>query len=356
MVPMIAPDGTPGDIPFERMNDAKAAGFKAAVVMKSQDGQTGYIPADRYVEAAKSGLKIVPLEQQDTQHEGFWNHAVSASEGLVKGLLKAAAPPMPSSEKPEGLWGILPSAEQLKHLQPVEQYKQETQDQRNPAYKAVAAVGPVVGVRVGEMERAANEGDIGGVAGEAAVPAAAAIGTYGASKALPAAADALPSAKRAGAAFQEIRSAAGDIPIETSKVGDSALQLYEQAQRGATFPTAVNKLIKRMTAPDAAPLTYAEAKDFQSNISNLSANEKMSLKPNQVRLVGQLNGALKESLEGAAEVAGKGQQFTQAMKEYHDAMKLRGYSDAVISNAWKLALRGAGVYGAARVFGLVGKD
>lgn len=347
MVPMISPDGTAGDIPYERMNDARQAGFKPAIVMKAKDGSLGYIPADRYQEAAKSGLEIVPLKQQDTQHEGFWNHALSAAGEMLTPnagtLLNAATLGMGSS---------FTALQQLAGAK--QQLQQETKDERNPAYKAVAAIGPLAGVRVGQMERAANQGDVGGVAGEAAVPAVAALGTYGAAKLGPKVADyidaKIPSKPRAVASLEDIKSTVGDVPIETGKVGDAALEMYEQSQRGATFPSAVNKLIKRMTAPDAAPLTYAEAKDFQSNISHLSANEQMSLKPNQVRLVGQLNEALKSSLADAADTVGKGAQFTQAMKEYHQAMKLKGYSDRTIDIAWKAALSASGLGGLGYAF------
>lgn len=189
-------------------------------------------------------------------------------------------------------------------------------------------------------------------AGQGAGQALVALGTEGLVKGASAAKNALPSTARAGAAFRDLKATVGDVPINTAKVGDSALELYEQAQRGATMPTAVNKLIRRMTAPDAEPLTYTEAKDFQSNISNLSVNEKLSLKPNQVRLVGKLNADLKAALEDAADTQGKGQQFVQAMHEYRNAMRLRGFTDEAINNAWKLALKGAGVYGAAKLIGL----
>ena len=116
------------------------------------------------------------------------------------------------------------------------------------------------------------------------------------------------------------------------------------------MPKAVRDLINRMTKPDADPLNYAEAKDFQSNISRLSANEKMNMNANTKRLVGQLNQNLKAGLEDAADTVGKGQQFADAMKEYHDAMTLQGYTEEAKSAAWKAALSGAGLYGLSKLF------
>lgn len=56
-VPMIAPDGTSGDIPADRAQDAVNAGFKKAVPMTSPDGKTGFIPEERMTDAMKSGFK-----------------------------------------------------------------------------------------------------------------------------------------------------------------------------------------------------------------------------------------------------------------------------------------------------------
>jgi hypothetical protein len=193
-------------------------------------------------------------------------------------------------------------------------------------------------------------------AGQGAGQALTALATAGVakgSKAVTGAAlDALPSTERAGAALQDVKATAGSVPIDTTKVGNTALDIYTQSQRGATLPTSVNKLVRRLADPNAAPMTYEEAKDFQSNISKLSADEQMKLNPNTKRLVGQLNQDLKGSLQDAADTVGKGQQFQKAMTEYHNAMKLRGYSEDAITAAWRVALGATGTYTAAKIFGL----
>ena len=65
---------------------------------------------------------------------------------------------------------------------------------------------------------------------------------------------------------------------------------------------------------------------------------KDGLKPNTVRLLGQLNQNLKTSLESAADTAGKGDAFVSAMKEYHNAMRIKGMTETAIEQAWKAAL------------------
>lgn len=189
-------------------------------------------------------------------------------------------------------------------------------------------------------------------AGQGAGQAIAALATAGVAKGAGALAEKIPSAARAGAVFQDIKATAGDVPLDVSKVGNSALELWDQADRGANLPPAVRKLVLRLSRPGSEPITYEEGKDFQSNISNLSANEKMNLKPNTVRLLGQLNSDLKDSLGDAADTVGKGQKFADAMKEYHQAMKLKGFSDSAISSAWKIALGAVGAREVAKIFGI----
>lgn len=306
------------------------------VNMNAPDGTPVIIPADRVQDAVKAGGKIIPfnLETQPDK-EGFVSHAL----GYLKGMVPTEKPSMtdaivgPASTAAKQVYGA------------GKQAVNSLQQGHGLPYSAAAGAATAVGVNVPRMEQAAEQGDAGGVLGEAAVPAAIAAGTYGASRAL----NALPSAARAGAAFREVKGAAGQVPIDMGKVGDTALELYTQSQRGATLPKAVRDLVNRATKPDAPPLTYAEAKDFQSNISSLSTNDKMSLKPNTVRLVGQLNGALKDSLADAADTVGKGQKFQDAMKEYHNAMKLKGFSDAAIDVAWKAALTAGGIAGAEKL-------
>lgn len=178
-----------------------------------------------------------------------------------------------------------------------------------------------------------------------------------------AALDALPSKVRAGQTLQDIKTTAGSVPIDVSEAGNTALEMMTQKERGGQLPQAIRQLVSRFTDPSKPTITYDEAKDFQSNISNLSANEKMSLKPNTVRLLGQLNGNLKDALESAADTQGKGQQFVDAMKEYHNAMQVKGFSDEAKATALKAAmatalggLGGLGFYGIRKFFPeLVGK-
>lgn len=59
-IPMFSPDGTLGDIPYERMHEALQAGAVMGVNVKAPDGSMGVVPANRTQEALKAGGKIVP--------------------------------------------------------------------------------------------------------------------------------------------------------------------------------------------------------------------------------------------------------------------------------------------------------
>jgi hypothetical protein len=65
MVTMIAPDGTPGSIPQDKVNDAANAGFKLGTDLISPDGKVGTVPVDRVHDALKAGFKLKPTSEAD---------------------------------------------------------------------------------------------------------------------------------------------------------------------------------------------------------------------------------------------------------------------------------------------------
>lgn len=336
-VTIFDPQGNKGDIPYENLAAAVKAGAKPSVAIKDPQGNIGDIPADQYQAAVRAGGTVVPLQDQQTKHPGFWATAAEDMKGLLHPSGFSPYPGMDTEAKSDA----------------ANQSAQQDQARKDAGYslpyRAAAPVAQAAGVNVPGMEESAKEGDVAGVMGHAAAPVATLAAGEAIAHGAPAIADALPSADRAGQALERVKAAAGNVPIDTAKPGNTALDIYTQSQRGATLPTPVSKLVRRLTTPGSDPMTYAEAKDFQSNISKLSANEKMNLNPNTQRLVGQLNADLKESLQNAAHTAGMGSEFAQAMHEYRMAMKLKGASDAVIDAGWKAALSGAGLYGAKKV-------
>jgi hypothetical protein len=66
--PMFGPDGSLGDIPSERVNDAVKAGFKIGQDLLSPDGRTGTVPLDSVHAALQKGFKLkstAPLSEAE---------------------------------------------------------------------------------------------------------------------------------------------------------------------------------------------------------------------------------------------------------------------------------------------------
>lgn len=91
-VPMIAPNGQSGDVPFANVEAAKAQGFKVALEMTAPNGQTGYIPADRQADALKAGFKMHPTTSQAAPAPSFWEALTNpvGSGGAQQGVIGGA--------------------------------------------------------------------------------------------------------------------------------------------------------------------------------------------------------------------------------------------------------------------------
>lgn len=133
----------------------------------------------------------------------------------------------------------------------------------------------------------------------------------------------LPSAERAGQAFKKVSATVGKHTVPITDGLSNALMNYQGlVDTGGSRSLAVSKLLSRITSPDAAPLTYDEARQFYSNISRLSANESMRLTPQMKRAVGMIAQEFNGAISQTADDAGKLGQFQGAMKEYASAKNL----------------------------------
>jgi hypothetical protein len=191
-VPIFDPEGTLRDVPYEQMTDAVKAGGVPAVQMKGPDGQIRHVPANQIKEAAAAGGQMIPFEQQEVQHPGFWASLGGDLKDMAKGGLEIAGA---MGKGPQGLSDVLgPHIASTIQNAPSE-YRARKEKGYSLPYRAAAPVAEAVGVNVPGMEQSAQEGDVAGVAGHAAaVPAAMAM-TAGAAKALPAVAEGVGVAK-----------------------------------------------------------------------------------------------------------------------------------------------------------------
>lgn len=160
MVPMIAPDGSIGDVPLARMQDAIHAGFQVGVAVKSPDGQSGVIPAHRYQDALAKGFKIDnSANESQPQKEG----GLAAFGNDLKGLLT------PQAQNPYP--GMGTDQKVAAAQQAVAQDNARKAAGYGAGYRALAPVAQAVGVNVPGMEQAAAQGDPNAILGHAAAAA-----------------------------------------------------------------------------------------------------------------------------------------------------------------------------------------
>jgi len=134
----------------------------------------------------------------------------------------------------------------------------------------------------------------------------------------------LPSAERAGQAFQELKGAIGNHTVAmTDKLAGTLADIKEAVDTGSTLPSVINKFVTRIADVDEGPLTYKEARMFYHNVSELSASERMATKASDFRLIQAFKRALGDTIADTAESAGRLEQYQGAMKEFAKAQRLK---------------------------------
>lgn len=135
----------------------------------------------------------------------------------------------------------------------------------------------------------------------------------------------LASSKSVGAkALQAASQKAGNAPVELSpRTNELVEEIVREGKSGGTVPKVITDLLDRVgpstrQAAEAAPgpLTYNEARSFQSNASSLSASEQMALKGKMKSLIPQFAKSFGRDVQTAAEAAGAGPEHTIGMSEY----------------------------------------
>ncbi len=157
---------------------------------------------------------------------------------------------------------------------------------------------------------------------------------------------AIPSAKRAGTALEEIKTKAGGIPVDTAKAQEVVARARELEQTGSSMPKVLNQF-ERRTSPEALsayPVGYPESFDFASNAKKLSAADKLASNPPMAAQVERFAKALQTANRDVAESIGMGKQFDAAMKEYRQAMQIKDAAD-MLKKHWIKGAIGLGVAG-----------
>lgn len=72
IIPVFDPQGVLRDIPEDQLNAAVKSGGMPAVKFQAPDKSIRFVPANRTQEAYGAGGSLLPFEQQDVKHPGFW--------------------------------------------------------------------------------------------------------------------------------------------------------------------------------------------------------------------------------------------------------------------------------------------
>ncbi len=203
-VPIFDPQGTVRDVPFEQMQAAVAAGGKPAILVKPPDsigGAPRYVPTDQMSDAVKAGGTILPIQDQDTQHPGFWHALVGDLVGMGKGLI---SPTHHENDTGESIAAKATAPAQA-----------EQSAGYSVPYRAAAALARGTGiVDPSAMEQSAVQGDVAGVAGHATAPIAALAASEGVAHGAPALAEAAPAALSAAAPVIRTAAKATNMALE----------------------------------------------------------------------------------------------------------------------------------------------
>ena len=247
-VPMLAPDGTSGDIPQEKVQDALKAGFKQAVQMTSPDGKLGYIPAERQQEALKAGFKVSAAQEEP---KGF------ASSFADSSGLSALAHPIDS------ILG-LPAAIKGMMTNTVDNVKQGVGDLQKEGLsektrRDFGRAVPIVGPALAQAQAQHDAGNNAGMAGTLAGTVAALVGP----KALKEVAPAVPGVVgRAAAATGDAAQDAG-----TRLMNNTVGTLKADFKRGA------NPARGYLATGNGPAISMASLADKASNAVDQTANK-----------------------------------------------------------------------------------
>jgi len=314
-----------------------------------------------------------------------WPQGVSAEEFKAKAQKVSASPDQP---KPENFLHSLGSSLGLTPEQ-LQAQAQERMDHTiasglksllgpaEPMIEGAVAGAKRIGGEIGKGNQSAKEGNVAGLAQHAitALPFVGpaldkgadqyAEGNYageagtllgGAAQAAPLAegavngglTDMVPSRARAGASFESLNQDLAQHPVPLNATLKPLQRVTEIGERGSQLPTAVNKLLQRSQSP--IPMTFPEARDYQASLSDLSSSDKLAMNGRVRGGVAQLNKALFQDIQDAAEGAGRGEDYAKAMKEYRQASTLKDVATKAAKFGAGAAATGAGLGLAHRFF------
>lgn len=262
IVPMFDSTGTLRDVPYDKVHEAVSNGMKPGVRVKfpNDNDQVRYVPPDKYLEAThEHGATVLPIEDQSTDHPGFWAQVGSVVHGMLSNVESDPAKALRDqvkAAKDEGTYYTGP------HLPTDEENAARKAKGLGPTYRALVPAAEAVGMNVKATEKAADEGDVSGVEAQAAIPAALAL-AHPAGKLAGAAADAIGVTPR-GVAGAVISHIPGGKTFQAFRTVAKAIQQAAEEHRAANAP-GVAPIYRDATLHDVNIPEYA-GEDYGPNV------------------------------------------------------------------------------------------
>jgi len=222
-----------------------------------------------------------------------------------------------------------PSAQAYQHVEDLANATEARTGKRPRGYelagKAMASL-PILGPWGLSAGERAGKGDVAGAMGEAAGFAAIPEIVKG----VPRVGEAFPRLGRAGAALNEVTRDIGHLPVDTANIDPVAARALELKEHGGgNLPPPLQAYTRMLRKPPigtsgGAP-TFATMRDFGSTAGRLSAQDRAAASPLMKGQLKQFAKAVDEANRSTASAAGQGEKYSNAMREYRQASKLRDY-------------------------------
>ncbi len=144
---------------------------------------------------------------------------------------------------------------------------------------------------------------------------------------IPEAIDRLPSTARAGRNFETVRQAVGNAPVNTPPILQTAQEGLDVLKNRTGSGNAMLEHILKTGGADKAPLydpiPFDVSREMQSGLGERSVMDRLFSTPSKTKVMAKTAGELAKANDAAAESAGVGPLYRDAMSEYKNAARLK---------------------------------
>lgn len=155
---------------------------------------------------------------------------------------------------------------------------------------------------------------------------------------------ALPSTERAGRNFETVHRVIGNAPVNSRPViqaTESGLETLKN--RGSSAPPLLSRISEVGKTNEPFGIPFDVSREMQSGAGESSIWDRMTATPSQRRALGIVSGELSKANQGAADAAGVGRLYGDAMSEYKNAQRIKAIGKGALKVGTGAAIGGYGV-------------